>query len=109
MNYALQAIPLSTNTSVTPLPTRLSNSIEITTISIRGEPTPLRICLNPPIVTTEPKDEWHSRTIKELKDHKNPLLSGEGPQRTPIRVAVTYFIHPMIKNTVIKHFILGSG
>ncbi len=108
MEYALQAIPLSTNT-ITPIPTRLSNSIEITAISIPGEPTPLRICLNPPIVTTEPKDEWHSRTIKELKNHKNPLLSGEGPQRTPIRVEVTHFIDPKIKNDYIKHFILGSG
>jgi len=109
MDYVLQTIPLSTNTSLIPLPTHLSNSIGIPNTSIDSEPRSLTICLDPPKLITEPKDKWHPRTIEELKVRKNPLLSGEGRQRTPIRVEVTNFIHSKLENDDMKHFILGSG
>lgn len=42
----------------------------------------------PPKVVTEPKREWHYRSIKDLAKNHLPYLSGIGPQRTPIRVTV---------------------
>lgn len=44
----------------------------------------------PPKVVTEPKREWHYRSIKDLAKNHLPYLSGIGPQRTPIRVTVCY-------------------
>ena len=42
----------------------------------------------PPRVITEPKKEWHYRSLKDLQKKHLPYLAGIGPQRTPIRVAV---------------------
>ena len=46
------------------------------------------IC-EPPRIITQPKEIWHYRNIKELAKKHHPLLAGEGPQRTPIRVTVS--------------------
>lgn len=43
-----------------------------------------------PSILTQPKAEWHYRSIKDLAKHHIPLLSGDGPQRTPIRVQVSF-------------------
>ncbi|CAF3439891.1 unnamed protein product [Rotaria sp. Silwood1] len=41
-----------------------------------------------PQIITEPKSDWHYRSLKDLLKNHIPLLSGEGPQRTPIRVQI---------------------
>ncbi len=46
--------------------------------------------LDPPRVITEPKKEWHYRSLKDLLKKHLPYLAGIGPQRTPIRVSVSY-------------------
>jgi hypothetical protein len=46
--------------------------------------------LGPPKVITEPKKEWHYRSLKDLQKKHLPYLAGIGPQRTPIRVSVSY-------------------
>ena len=43
-----------------------------------------------PEIITEPKSDWHYRSIKDLSKRHIPLLSGDGPQRTPIRVQVSF-------------------
>lgn len=47
-----------------------------------------------PEIVIQPKTEWHYRNIRDLANKHIPLLSGDGPQRTPIRirVCVYYFI-----------------
>lgn len=42
----------------------------------------------PPEIITQPKREWHYRSIKDLAKQHLPYLAGSGPQRTPIRVRV---------------------
>ena len=42
-----------------------------------------------PRVITEPKKEWHYRSLKDLQKKHLPYLAGIGPQRTPIRVTVS--------------------
>ncbi|CAF3367793.1 unnamed protein product [Rotaria sp. Silwood2] len=39
-------------------------------------------------IITQPKTQWHYRSIKDLAKNHIPLLSGDGPQRTPMRVTV---------------------
>lgn len=41
-----------------------------------------------PVILTQPKSEWHYRNIRDLANKHIPLLSGEGPQRTPIRIQI---------------------
>ena len=43
---------------------------------------------NTPIIMTQPKEKWHYRNIKDLKNNKVPRLSADGKQWTPIRVKV---------------------
>jgi hypothetical protein len=43
----------------------------------------------PPEIITQPKNEWHYRSIKDLAKKHLPYLAGNGPQRTPIRVKVS--------------------
>ena len=50
------------------------------------------IC-EPPQIRTQPKEIWHYRNVKELGKKHHPLLAGEGPQRTPIRVTVSTSRH----------------
>ena len=95
MDFALQTVSLSTNTSVIPLTTYIPDKIEFTKTSIPREPMPLEMQLNSPKLLIELKDDWHPRTLQDLKDQKNPLLHGEGAQRTPIRIEV---IHSLIIN-----------
>lgn len=45
----------------------------------------------PPVIVTQPKNEWHYRSIKDLAKNHLPYLAGNGPQRTPVRVAVSHF------------------
>lgn len=42
-----------------------------------------------PKVFTQPKAEWHYRSLKDLQKKHLPYLAGIGPQRTPIRVTVS--------------------
>lgn len=44
-----------------------------------------------PSILIQPKSEWHYRNLRDLASKHIPLLSGHGPQRTPIRVTVSYF------------------
>ncbi|CAF0767293.1 unnamed protein product [Rotaria sordida] len=41
-----------------------------------------------PQIITQPKSDWHYRSMKDLAKKHIPFLSGEGPQRTPIRIKV---------------------
>lgn len=41
-----------------------------------------------PEIVIQPKTEWHYRNIRDLANKHIPLLSGDGPQRTPIRIRV---------------------
>ncbi|CAF3194852.1 unnamed protein product [Rotaria socialis] len=41
-----------------------------------------------PLIVTQPKAEWHYRSMKDLAKKHIPYLSGDGPQRTPIRIKV---------------------
>ncbi len=43
-----------------------------------------------PDVIIQPKEEWHRRYMKDVGTRVMPLLSGDGSQRTPIRVKVSY-------------------
>jgi hypothetical protein len=43
-----------------------------------------------PIIVTHPKSEWHYRSIKDLAKKHIPFISGDGPQRTPIRIKVSF-------------------
>jgi hypothetical protein len=43
-----------------------------------------------PMILTQPKSEWHYRSMKDLAKNHIPLVSGEGPQRTPIRIKVSF-------------------
>ncbi|CAF1190340.1 unnamed protein product [Adineta ricciae] len=43
---------------------------------------------NFPMIITQPKPEWHYRSVKDLAKQHLPFLAGNGPQRTPIRVSV---------------------
>ncbi|CAF4656537.1 unnamed protein product [Rotaria sp. Silwood1] len=43
-----------------------------------------------PKLLTEPKLDWHYRSIKDLAKKHIPFLSGDGPQRTPIRITVSF-------------------
>ncbi|CAF3569920.1 unnamed protein product [Rotaria sp. Silwood1] len=43
-----------------------------------------------PKVLTEPKTDWHYRSIKDLAKKHIPFLPGDGPQRTPIRITVDF-------------------
>ena len=52
--------------------------------------------LAPPEILIEPKTEWHYRNMKDLAIQHIPLLSGVGPQRTPIRVSVSSSFLPSI-------------
>ena len=49
--------------------------------------------LESPRVITEPKREWHYRSLKDLQKKHLPYLAGIGPQRTPVRVSVSDFSH----------------
>jgi len=43
-----------------------------------------------PMIMIEPKADWHYRSIKDLAKKHIPFLSGDGPQRTPIRLKVCF-------------------
>ncbi len=45
---------------------------------------------NQPEILTPPKAEWHYRNKRDLAKGHIPFLSGDGPQRTPIRVMVSF-------------------
>lgn len=49
-----------------------------------------------PTILTPPKSEWHYRSKRDLAKEHIPFLPGDGPQRTPIRLKVSFsyeFIH----------------
>ena len=52
---------------------------------------PYSFRLEAPEILIQPKSEWHYRNIRDLANKHIPLLSGEGPQRTPIRIQVRFF------------------
>lgn len=41
-----------------------------------------------PTIITPPKPEWHYRSTRDLAKKHIPFISGDGPQRTPIRIKV---------------------
>jgi hypothetical protein len=43
-----------------------------------------------PTILTAPKSEWHYRNKRDLAKGHIPFLSGDGPQRTPIRLKVSF-------------------
>jgi hypothetical protein len=44
----------------------------------------------PPEIITGPKTDWHYRSMKDLANKHLPCLAGNGPQRTPIRIKVSF-------------------
>ncbi|CAF3318875.1 unnamed protein product [Rotaria sp. Silwood2] len=53
---------------------------------ILGSSNPIDYRYKPVMIIIPPKTQWHYRSIKDLAKNHIPLLSGDGPQRTPIRV-----------------------
>lgn len=47
------------------------------------------ISLEKPIIQIQPKPQWHYRSMKDLVKQHIPLISGDGPQRTPVQVKVS--------------------
>lgn len=90
MDRALQVKSVSEITSVITSSTNLSKTTEIIIETIPCELTPLPMCLSSPKLISILKDEWHSRNMKELQLHKNPLFSPDGAQRAPIQLEVIY-------------------
>jgi hypothetical protein len=76
-----------------PTPTHLSNTIQVpqTTSVI----TPIQHQYDAPEILTQPKSEWHYRNMKDLGKNRIPLLAGDGPQRTLIRVKVKHCFYSM--------------
>ncbi|CAF4456897.1 unnamed protein product [Rotaria sp. Silwood2] len=58
-----------------------------------------------PKLLTESKLDWHYRSIKDLAKKYIPFLSGDGPQRTPIRITVPneYSQLMYVKISVVTH------
>jgi hypothetical protein len=76
-----------------PVPTCLSNTTQVPQI-MRGV-TPTQHEYDAPEILTQPKKEWHYRNMKDLGKNRIPLLAGDGPQRTLIRVKVKYCFYSM--------------
>ena len=60
----------------------------------------------PPRIVIQPKTEWHYRNMRDLASKHIPLLSGNGPQRTPIRVTVSLVIisiNFVLSSTAVPH------
>ncbi len=74
------------NGFIQPLSTELSNTTPVpnTTSAI----TPTQFQYDAPEILIGPKRKWRYRNMKDLGQNRLPLLAGEGPQRTSIRVKV---------------------
>lgn len=59
-----------------------------------------------PTILTPPKRQWHYRSTRDLAKKHIPFVSGDGPQRTPIRVKVNIFYE--ILTCKIISYIIGS-
>ncbi|CAF3456282.1 unnamed protein product [Rotaria socialis] len=56
-------------------------------------PTPASFQYNAPPIEIQPKPDWHYRSMKDLGSPGFPIIAGDGPQRTPIRVQVPHQVH----------------
>ena len=65
--------------------------------------------ISPPLVVTQPKREWHYRSLKDLAKNHLPYLSGIGPQRTPVRVTVCYSFFLILSSEYIYLLLNVSG
>jgi hypothetical protein len=86
------AIPLdlSTNRSNPFLPQTLPLDLSLKSTHVNQRSMAADNLLEAPRIITEPKTEWHYRSMKDLANKHLPCLAGNGPQRTPIRVSVSY-------------------
>jgi len=85
-------LDLSTNNRQFLFRQQSSSPLDLSTTAIENGYRQMSIddAFEPPIIITEPKSEWHYRSIKDLAKQHLPYLAGNGPQRTPIRVKVSY-------------------
>jgi len=103
-NHDESHVPMSPNVSpALPLDLSMSNRINpffqtqtsaldlsIKSTTINPKTITLDNQYEAPIIVTEPKKEWHYRSMKDLSKKHLPCLAGDGPQRTPIRVSVSF-------------------
>lgn len=85
----VQTSPLDLSLKRPYYPQRSSSPSETRRKSSSSAPIFLEDIFDSPIVITEPKSEWHYRSLKDLQKKHLPYLAGIGPQRTPIRVTVS--------------------
>ncbi|CAF2890681.1 unnamed protein product [Rotaria sp. Silwood2] len=84
-NYVVQTDQNSTDTSSFVL-NRLSSATE--NFPTTSTSTLLSDKCKAPKILNQPKNKWHYRNMKDLGKKQIPLLAGDGPQRTLIRVKV---------------------
>jgi hypothetical protein len=89
-NHFVQTDQNSVNVQL-PTPTHLSNTIQVPQVT--SIITPIQHQYDAPEILTQPKKEWHYRNMKDLGKERIPLLAGDGPQRTLIRVKVKCFFY----------------
>ncbi len=84
-------LDLSKNSTQFPFRQRSPSPLDLSTTAIRNYSRQMSIdnAFEPPVIQTQPKCEWHYRSIKDLAKNHLPYLAGNGPQRTPIRVQVS--------------------
>lgn len=85
-----------------------TSNVPVTTTQMSSRQMSIDDAYESPEVITQPKEEWHYRSIKDLAKNHLPYLAGIGPQRTPIRVKVS---HSSLSYTVFTHkfiYYIGS-
>ena len=70
------------------VPTYLSNTTTVSNIpSVMASQ---QLIPAAPEIIVQPKQNWHYRSMNDLGKHENPLLAGEGLQRTHVQVKVKH-------------------
>lgn len=65
-------------------------NVSVKTNYFDNKPMSIDYLYEEPKIITQPKSEWHYRSIKDLAKKHIPFVSGDGPQRTPVRVRVSF-------------------
>jgi len=86
----MQNIQNPSNVSLLPF-----NHLSITTqvTPIVHAPTSPQFSYAQPEIIIQPKEEWHLRYMRDVGTREMSFLSGDGSQRTPIRVKVSYYFY----------------
>jgi hypothetical protein len=77
-------------------PMSSSTDLSINNNNIYSRQISIDCSYDKPTILTPPKSEWHYRSKRDLAKEHIPFLPGDGPQRTPIRLKVSFsyeFIH----------------